>query len=248
MYSQIAFFQTYQGSTSIPLDPYGPCSWWLKPYFLGKLKGVKGKKLKDKTGLTHKQAKIEIESWFPSNSPYPTTIGCTNLVAFYDLAQLFSGYITGVSVFSTEAISKEVRELFRREGLPVDEVPHFLVATAVLLAGRSCEIIPGFKANISVSVGVKRRTELSFPISNGGTYKYPHFLPDGNLVVSVSTQHETTDRIPDVAFDFMDTEVDTEKYFDRKLISLDQYGTTYLKLDQPLAFERALNPMVFPLT
>lgn len=248
MFSQLAFFQKYQSDTRIPINPYGPCGWWLKAYLLGKLKDQKASDIRRETGLTAKQAKAEINSWFPCNQPYPTKIECRNLSRFFGLVNLFSRYIKGISVFPANKAKDELREIFRREGIPLSEIPHFLVATAVLLAGRSCEIIPGFRANITVAIERPRSVELhDIPVPEGAAWKYCRLLPDGNLKVFISTQNETGDGLVGASVELLDTEVDTENYIDRRLIEVDRHGLVRLDLSRPLAFERNAKPMVYPI-
>ena len=247
-FSQLAFFQTYQSDKSVSLDPFGSCGWWLKTYLLGKLKESSAGDILKETGLSKKAARAEIESWFPSREPYPTTIECRNLSAFFGLTSLFGRYIRGTSVFTTEGVKKELLEAFKLEDIERKELPHFLVATAVILAGRSCEIVPGFKVNISVAVDQPRHLQLDdIPTPEGATWKYVRLLPDGNLKVSVATQNNTGDGLVGVGLEFLNTGVDTETYVDRRLITVDQHGHRQLNLDRPLAFERASIPMVFPI-
>lgn len=248
-FAQLAFFQTYQGTKKITFHPCGKCGWWLKPYFLGKLKTSRPECLKAQTGLSPKQAKSEILSWFPSNNPYPTRIECKNLAALLPIAKHFARSLGGGSVFSAKKVRKELYELFEIERLPPNEIPHFLVATAVLLSGRGCEVVPGFSANIVVSVGDRKIVELdNISLSEGTACKHVRFLPDGNLKVTIATNNKRGDGLLDISLDLIDTEVDTEKYFDRRLISYDDRRMIRLNLDGPLAFERAASPMVFPIS
>lgn len=248
LFSQFAFFQMYQSTKKIPLNPYGPCEWWLKTYLLGKLWDSNKREVFKETGLSIKQARMEISGWFPSNDPYPTEIRCANLPVLFGLIQLFSRYIKSVDVFSVKKINYEISKVFQIEGIPQTEIPHFIVATAVLLAGRSCEIVPGFQAQLILSVDRPRTIELlDIPVPPGATFKYVRHVPDGSLSVSVKTLNHRSDGLVNLGFTLMNTEVDTENYFDRSLVKTDQYGNARLDLNLPLAFERSAYPMVYPV-
>lgn len=54
MFSQGAFFQTYQGTNKVALNCVGDCPWWLMHWFLCKVDEEKMSKLKRISGMTKK--------------------------------------------------------------------------------------------------------------------------------------------------------------------------------------------------
>lgn len=247
MFAQVAFFQKYQGKDKVSLDFFGDCAWWLKPWFLGKIESEPMSVLKNISGLGKKDLRKEVARWFEGNSAYPTKLICQNPNLFYRLAEQFSGKITGQQVFSASKAKKEVAEMLKREGIPNSELEPVVVATAVLLQGKSTEIVKDFSASVHLSNHPQRSERISgMEVPPDATWHYARMLPDGNLKISVSTQNDTGDGLVPVGLDFLDTGIDTEKYFCRSLIEVDDHGLPRLNLNANLAFERNSEKMVFP--
>jgi hypothetical protein len=152
MFAQVAFFQTYQSKNKKLLEPKGDCGWWLRHYLLTKAQLSKEKVLKRATGLNRKRVIRAIKSWFPENSSFPTNIECDEPALLHGLASVFSSAITSEIVFDSNQAKGELSRIFKLEGINNDELDRFLIATAVLLSGKSVEIVPGFTAKIKLTV------------------------------------------------------------------------------------------------
>ena len=246
MFAQLAFFQTYQSNRKQPLEPKGACGWWLRHYLLTKTKEAKENDLQRVVGLTKKQAKNAVKSWFEGESVYPTAIRCGDPPLLYRMAQLFSRTINGKNVFDLTQAKAEIAKMFKSEGIEQDEIERFLVGTAVLLRGKCVEIVPGFVAKIGLIVESARH----IPVDKDGQEtadkeaRFVKLLPDGNLKVAVSTENQTGDGLVDVGLDFVDLGIDTETYFARSLIEFDEYHIPRLRLDQQLSFDAGASPPV----
>lgn len=247
MFSQLAFFQTYQGKRKQPLEPKGACGWWLRHYLLTKAKEAKESDLQRTVGLTKKEAQNAVKSWFQGKSVYPTIIRCSDPELLYGMAQLFSQTIVGKNVFDLDQAKEELSRIFKSEGIDQNEIERFLMGTAVLLRGKSVEIVPGFTASVSLNVGNTRH----IPVDENGKEtadkepKFVRLLPDGNLKVVVSTNNQTGDGLVGISLDFLDTGIDTETYFSRSLVSCDEHGLPRLQLDQQLSFDTSAAPPIF---
>lgn len=247
MFSQLAFFQKYQGKDKDELNFFGECPWWLKSWFLGKIEAEPMSILKRISGKQKKALVKEVRSWFEGNEAYPTTLTCSDPKLFYELATQFSAKIRGEQVFSPSQVRKEICEMLRREGIARSEVAPVIVATAVLLQSKSVEIVDGFTANVALSVQPQRNERIhGAEVPPGAKWHYAKMLPDGNLKISVSTQNDTGDGLVTVGLDFLDTGIDTESYFCRSLIEIDDHGFPRLNLKRRIAFERNAEKMVFP--
>jgi hypothetical protein len=238
MFAQLAFFQTYQSKNKRPLEHKGACAWWLRHYLLTKAKCSHDKALKKTIGLNRRQAARAIRSWFPENTNYPTTINCDEPALLHAMASNFSRAISGSSVFNAHQARIELSRIFEREGIDQNEFDRFVIATAILLAGKSVEIVPGFNATITLSVD-----ERYIPLDENGEIttaensKFVRPLPDGVLKVMVSTDNQTGDGLVGVALELMDTNIDTEWFFDRVLVEIDEHRLPRLKLDRQLSFD-----------
>lgn len=247
MFSQLAFFQRYQGINKVALDFFDDCAWWLKPWFLGKIEAEPMSVLKQISGFGKKDLVKEVASWFEGPEVYPTKLVCKNPNLFYALATRFSGKLSGQAVFSAQQTRKEVAAMLNREGIPRSELEPVIVATAVLLQRKSAEIVSGFSASVSLSIHPRRRERVSgMEVPPDATWYYARTLPDGNLKIFVSTDNKTGDGLVSVGLDFLDTGIDTEKYFCRSLVGVDDHGFPRLDLRGNLTFERNAERMVFP--
>lgn len=244
MFAQAAFFQTYQGTNKKPLEPKGKCGWWLRHYFLNKVKDASESDIHHACGITRKQAKNAIKSWFPDKLAYPTEINCNNQLLFYQLATHFSKTIVGKSVFDINQAKLELRKIFNIEGISPKELDRFIVGTATLLNGKSVELVPGFVSIINAHVGARRHLKIDHP-DNTETMSYGILLPDGNLRIMVATQNNTGDGLVSIALDFLDTGIDTEPYFSRSLVELDEHKMMRLRLDGKLSFDTS---QTYPVT
>jgi len=236
MFAQLAFFQTYQSDKKVALEPKGKCGWWLRHYFLTKVKDASEADIHKACGLTKKQAKNAVKSWFPDKLVYPTEIKCGDPQLLYQLASHFSQMLVGKNVFDLAEVTIELKKVFEAEGVQYCELDRFIVGTATLLNGKSVEIVPGFHANIKVHVGTRRHIKIDHPDNNESMW-YSRMLPDGDLKLMVSTENNTGDGLVSVALDFLDTGIDTEAFFSRSLVGLDEYKMEHLDLGGALNFD-----------
>lgn len=246
MFAQMAFFQSYQGTNKKPLEPKGNCGWWLKHYFLTKVKEANEDDLLKHANMTRKQAKNAVKSWFEDKSAYPTKINCKNPTDLYNLATLFCRTIVGKNVFDLEDAKSEIKEIFQREDIPENRLDDFIVGTCVILSGKSAEIVPGFTASVQLRVGTTRSIPTGqdgrWPGDPKGWHAIP--LPDGDLQVMVSTENNTGDGLVSVGLSFLETGIDTEPYFSRSLVAKDEHGFPRLNFTGQLSFSSVSNPKV----
>ncbi|MBP2149067.1 MULTISPECIES: hypothetical protein [Xanthobacter] len=249
IFSQIAFFHTYQSNQKRPLDPKGPCGWWLRHYLLTKIKEESEHDLLRSIGLTKKQSKNAVKSWFPTDESYQNIINCNDPDILYGMAGLFSQKIVVNSAFELNAVKREVFDIFQREKIEATEIDRFIVATAVILNGKSVDIVSGFTARIQLTIGHHRSEpmERSSEFESDLGYTISSILPDGNLKIAIVTQNNTGDRIVDVGFDLLDTKIDTEPYFSRSLIRIGDHGIPKLDLDRKICFNSEKYPHVFEI-
>lgn len=246
LFAQFAFFQTYQGIRKQPLKPKGDCGWWLRHYLLTKTKEAEENDLRRSVGLTKKEAKNAVKSWFPGESVYPTTIKCSDPQLLHGMAQMFSQTLVSNNVFNLDQAKAELSKIFKSEGIDQKEIERFLVGTSVLLRGKSVEIVPGLTANVILTVGNTRY----IPVDENGKETddnestFLRLLPDGNLKISVSTDNQTGDGLVGIGFDFLDTGIDTESYFSRSLVSFDEPRIPRLQLDQHFSFDTGTSPPI----
>lgn len=246
-FSQLAFFQTYQSTKpKRQLDPIGPCPWWLKSYFEAKLKLTKDRDLKRKLGFTKKEVTRKISSWFPTKDRFPEAIEALSVFEFFDIAQYFSSSIVGVSAFSLKGVKSELSNALGKYGISKTDLDDFIVATAVMLHGRTITINHGVSAKVQMCVNKRRHvSEVIIDEETGRVLRHgARYLADGSLGLHVSTSGSELDGLVGVGFEFLDTEVDTEKYFDRSLVVSDAPFGDKLDLSKTFDFESARVPMV----
>ena len=239
-FSQLAFFQRYQSDKSSPLEHIGRCDWWLKQYFLNKIKEFDPKEFKRDTGFSISEAEIKIRSWFrDKKDPYPTEIWREKPDELYVIANKISGFIHMKSIFDINEVKSELSNIFKEENISSDCMEQFLVGTCIVLSGRVVEIVPGFTAKMSLRVDQTR----SVPTGRDGRHAGDPrgweviVLADGNLKLSVSTTNQTGDGLVGISLDFLDTQIDTEAYFSRDLIKRDENGFPRLNLNEELSFD-----------
>jgi len=235
-FAQLAFFQTYQGKKKKPLEQKGKCGWWLRHYLLTKAKGASEDEIKKASGLTKKQAENAIKSWFPDKQVYPTEIKCNDPSTLYQLASHFSRAIVIKDVFDLSQVKAEIGKIFDAEGIDHAEIDRFIVGTAVMLNGKSVEIVPDFMAKVDLRIGTQRHLPV-YHKDNTDNMQYVIVLPDGNLKICVTTENNTGDGLVSVGLDFLDTGIDTESYFSRSLVELDEHRMMRLRLRGPLSFD-----------
>lgn len=201
-----------------------------------KTKEASEAEIKQAAGITRKQATNAIKSWFPDKSAYPTNIKCNDPQILLQLANHFCQILDGTAVFHLDQVRAELRKIFATEGIDYGEMDRFIVGTATVLHGRAVEIVPGFIAHVAAQVTKRRHIRIDHPDNNELMY-WSHTLPDGDLSIGVHTENNTGDGLVPVALSFLDTNVDTEAYFCRSLVELDQYKQARLRLSGSLTFD-----------
>lgn len=246
VYSQFAFFQRYQSNTACPLDPVGACEWWLRPYFERKLESYSGSDFKKNLKMSKAELKAEIASWFPDGGRFPTTLHARNPYKFFDIANFFCRSIGGLAAFTSENAKKEIRGAFRTLNIPHQIVDEFMIATAIVLNNLKVELTCGVTATISIGVSKTRHTRIEGGdpelLKHGGYLAIHH--PDGPLEISIATSSPKEHGLVDIGITLLDTEVDTEPFFDRSLVEFEHPSIPKLKLDRQLQFEASRRPQV----
>lgn len=155
------------------------------------------------------------------------------------MANLFCGCMVIKLAFKVVQLEKELKKIFNEEGISRDEIARFLVGTVILLVGKSVEIVPGFTATVKLSIEPSAHDVKS---KDGAETNYVKMSPDGILKVNIITVNNTGDGLVSIALDFLDTEIDTEKYFSRDLITHGRFPR--FNLDKQLSFDSTSVPPV----
>ncbi|WP_421991016.1 hypothetical protein [Qipengyuania sp.] len=201
------------------------------------IRNAKESKIRRSIGITKKQPNDAVKSWFPDRSIYPTQIHCSEPSLLYKLATFFSRKIVIEAPFNLSQAKREIASMFKIEGINLTEIDRFLVGTAVLLNGRSVEIVPGVQADLSLDVQNPRTIPQDHSGNTGGDYEIVHLLPDGNLSVLASVSNQRGDGLVGVASEFIDTKTDTERFFARSLVIRQDARIPRLDLKRELSFD-----------
>lgn len=234
LFSQVALLQAY--GKNQPLEPKGKCGWWLRHYLLTKTKNANEHDIKNAANLTRKQAINAIKSWFPDKQVYATEIKCNDAQPLHDLLNLFCKVINWQNAFDITQARSELFKIFDAERIDHGEVDRFIIGTATLLNGRSMEIVSGFKATVDLCIRNARHIPVVHDDNSSGL-KYITMLPDGDLTIQITTQNTRDDGLFPVAFDFLLTGIDTERFFSRSLVELDEHKMARLRLSGPFSFD-----------
>ncbi|TIX72677.1 MAG: hypothetical protein E5V25_06310 [Mesorhizobium sp.] len=239
MFAQLAFYQTYNLMKQT-LNPKGKCGWWLRHYLLMKTKYATEQEIVKASGLTKKQAKNAIKSWFTDKQIYPIEIHCNDSKTLFALAGHFSQRIEAKNVFDMAQATHELEKIFSAENIDHREITRFIVGTAVLLNGKSVEIVQGLTATVSLTLGTARHIPVEHE-DNTETLQYAKPLPDGNITIGVDTDNKTGDGLVGIYQYFLETGIDTESYFSRSLVEFDPNGFPSLRLKGPFSFDTSHN-------
>lgn len=225
LYAECAFFQRYIGSNRKELQAYGPCEWWLKPYLLRKIRQRSPRAFKKKLKMQKSDAERIVKSWFPGKDRFPTRIEAVNLFEFSSISQFLASTIDFRIGFKTNSVRKELKNALLKAGAGGVELDDFLVATAIILNGKTMPLAGGVSAHLELCVVDCRFVEVprNQP-SNADQRRTGFILPDGQLVISlVTTSPEFVDLV-DISNSLLETHVDTEPYLDRALITHSDSG------------------------
>ncbi|WP_158963876.1 hypothetical protein [Chachezhania sediminis] len=246
IYSQVAFFQRYQGKDKKPLEPIGDCEWWLKPYLDRKVECYPPTVLKDKLKMSKSELKKKINSWFPCKERFPKRIEALNPFEFYDVVNFFCRLMGNNAAFQAGKVKNELKKALKENGIASINIDDFLIGTATILNGMKVELAEGVTANISIGVSKQRHTRVSGGapelLASGGYLAITH--PDGPLEISIQTETPKEHNLVDVGTILLDTEIDTERYFDRSLIHYPHPQLPQLNLKQDLQFVSSATPNV----
>lgn len=251
VYSQFAFFQRYQSrsNTASGINPAGPCEWWMKPYFERKLESYSSTELLKHLGKNKAALKAEILSWFPPKEKFPLSIHARNPFDLFDIAHFFSGSLGGPAVFMADQTKKELRIAFKAYDISHHIVDDFLVATAIILNGKTVELACGVTATLSIRVSTDRKAKIEPAppeLRSMGEFA-AIYQPDGPLEVLISTTTPKDHGLVDIGLTLLNTEIDTERYFDRSLVEVETINSRALNLKVPLQFEAFRKPQVTAL-
>ena len=245
-YAQFAFFQRYQGTNKISIEPIGECDWWLKPFFMRKLQISSPRELQKVFRIRKDELKKQVESWFPKNESFPTRVVALNPFDFFDLAAFFSRELNFQAAFVRTDVTRELADQFKKLGIPSRYCDDFLVSTAVILNGREFDFSNGVGGTLALNVSKQRQTKVPGGddelLKHGGFFATIH--PDGPLELFVSTRTPKQHGLVDIGFMLLDTEIDTERYFSRDLVECEQHGPPRLNLNRLLKYESTDIPRV----
>ncbi|MFC3141103.1 hypothetical protein [Psychromarinibacter halotolerans] len=245
-YSQVAFLQRYLGEDKELLEPIGYCEWWLKPYLNRKVEFYPPSLLKNKLKMSKPELKNKINSWFPSKERFPKRIEALNPFEFYDILNFFGKSMNVNAAFQAGKVKNELRKALKDTGLEKLNIDDFLIGTATILNGMKVELAEGVTAKISIGVRKQRQTIISGDapeiLANGGHIAISH--PDGPLEIWIQTETPREHKLVDVGTILLDTEIDTEPYFDRSLVHYPQPRSPQLNLKQDLQFVSSAKPNV----
>ena len=246
IYSQVAFYQRYQGKAQKPLNPIGECEWWLKPYFARKVEILPPRMLKKALGMSKSELKKKINSWFPCKERFPKTIEALNPFELSDVVNFFSRTINNNAAFQAGEVKGELKKALKAIAVESVCVDDFLVGTATILNGMKVELAEGVIASVSIRVGNQRYTKV--PV--GDLEPFPRrsdivvIHPDGPLEITIQTKSPKEHNLVDVSTPLLNTEIDTESYFDRSLIHYPHPKSPQLNLEQELQFASDATPKV----
>ncbi|MCD4511559.1 hypothetical protein LQT97_09940 [Brucella pseudogrignonensis] len=238
VYAQLAFFQKFQGTAKVKFETNGTCEWWLRDYFVLKIKDTSEKIIRKKFKITRKEAVRKVFSWFNNEKSFPDKFDCKEHELLNYMLMQFSSNMNVQPPFTFEEMKRQVGRMFARENIPFGEFERFIAGTCVVLSGRSGQIGPGVTASLHLIVDPK-------PIKTGDCYVS---RIDGPLSIQISTRTEDkSSGIVDVGMTLIETNVDSEQYVSRKLIEKNEYGIPRLNLERALVFETIKDSCIQPL-
>lgn len=139
---------------------------------MGKLALERDSIVKREFGLSKKELKAELASWFDESQQFPAEISCTNPQLFYGLSNRFSQSIRGDAVFSVHQAKSDLLKIMKSEGIPKSEFLPILLATAVLLQGKSAEVVSGHEFNVYLSFDAARQLSISVVTRTTGSDEF----------------------------------------------------------------------------
>jgi len=246
IYSQFAFFQKYQGKDKTSLECIGDCEWWLKPYLDRKVESYTPMEIKKNLKMSKPELTKRINSWFPSKGRFPKRVEAINPFEFYDIVGFFCKLMGVNAAFQASQVKAELKGALGANGLASVDSDDFLIATATILNGAKVDLAEGVTASISIGVTKQRHTRVPGGdpelLASGGYHAITH--PDGPLEIMIQTQTPKEHKLVDVGATLLDTEIDTEPYFDRSLIHYPYPRLPQLNLKQDLQFDSRATPKV----
>lgn len=245
VFSQVAFFQTYQTDKNpAQLNPFGACPWWFKSYLLAKVNMAKPAVLRKMFKSSPKDIRRKVKSWFPDDEQFPIKIEALQPYDLFDLVQFFSGSLEIRAAFEAKDVRIELLRTFRTLSIPKPVLHDFLIATSIILNGKEVEIYKGVRTNLSLVVSKPRFTPIGEPNEHGARHGISHLDGPLEITMSVNGTNDGFRKLVGVGSSFLDTEIDTEPYFDRSFSAKDDYGRNWLDLKLAKQFDSAAVPKV----
>ncbi|UWQ93020.1 hypothetical protein K3727_09650 [Rhodobacteraceae bacterium M382] len=244
-YAQFAFYQRY-GFAKKAVDPIGDCEWWLQPYFLRKTASYKDAELKKHLKMSRPELTALVKSWFPDKEKFPKKIEATDPFRFFDVVDFFRQSMKAEPTFEVDTVKKDLRSAFKSMGLGAVKVDDFLIGTATLLNGMEIALPEGVTVGVHLYVrrqrGGSRTSAGSRTLASVG--HQANALPDGLLEISLVTNTPPRQKLFDQQIAFLETKIDTKRYFDRSLVRNPSTPFAELDLRAKLQFVSDSTPMV----
>lgn len=244
LYSQVSFFQRFQSTkkTSPPL--HGPCDWWLRPYLMHKLNKQKQSNLTKKFKLSKAELRERIASWFPAQGAYPVEISVLDPFLYEDLLNEFSKVLQIEPAFKINDVQRELKRAMKKYSLPTSNIEPLIVATCILLNGKTVELFSGISAQIRLSIS-KQKSQTWIVEREGKPFPCTKIFADGEISLSLSTSGSNKFGLVDVGSSFLETNISTAAYFDRNLVTEQSDNTEIFDLSENLSFDSSKEFPVF---
>lgn len=253
-HAQWAFILRHQPPNARIIEPKGECPWWFKSWLRGRLEDVPNKVMLKNTGLSLKDAREKISRWFENGEAYPTEIHCSDPITYHKVMHLFERGTSMIPAFKASEVKREILLSFREDGIDPSEGDPFIIATCILLAGKSCALPNGFSANLHLQVDPEPRVltdDLRIAESWPDGYRhavggYSSQSPDGEIrIMAHITDPELGNIVPVV--ELLNTGINSKSYVSRRLIQNAglSFALPHIELSGLLHFDRSLPEMVF---
>lgn len=252
-HAQIAFILMHNGKNATVINPSGECPWWFKSWLLGRFNDVPDKIIKRFTGLNSSDAKAKVNTWFKRSDKYPTKILCDDQEFYLNLMNLFSRSSSVHSVFTRKSVEEELNVVFKKDGIDTSEIENFIVATCVLLSGKTCELSNGYRFEVFLQCNPGPDiTTQDFILAQSWPYGYfrnrqgSYNLnnPHGHIRVMVATTSPDLGNMHPV-FEIFDSRILTNGYISDDLIQKGPVTSPSIFFRNNMSFDRSAKVMVY---
>lgn len=252
-HAQIAFMLMHGKNNDAGIEPFGECPWWFKSWLLGRFNDVPDKLIMQFTGMNSSDARGKVNTWFKRGDRYPTKILCHDQEFYFNLMVLFSRSLSVQSVFTRKSVEEELEVVFKKDGIDTSEIENFIVATCVLLSGKTCELANGYKFKIFLQCNPSPNTitqdfilAQSWPYgyfrNRQGSYNLNN--PHGHIRVMVTTTSPELGNMHPV-FELFDSRILTNKYISDDLIEQSTVTSPSVWFRDNMSFDRSAKVMVY---